>query len=524
VTRFFNTAGPCNPQYHYMLPAEERLPEARPLVAQMGYFVVHAPRQTGKTTILRALAKALTAEGNFAAVQFSCETAKIAEDDVDWAERLLLEEIRTAAERLPPELHPPAWPEATPGLRLKSALAAWAEACPRPLVLFFDEIDALLGRSLLSVLSQLRAGFPDRPSRAPWSVALCGLRDVRDYKAASGGAEPRLGSSSPFNVKIRSLRVGNFDEDEVRRLYGQHTAETGQPFTDEAVHHAWALTEGQPWLINALAQAVVQEIGVPRDEPITAAHVDAARDRLVLARQTHLDSLAARLAEPRVRRVVEPLIAGDVPAADPYDDDFQYVADLGLVAPDMPVRIANPIYREVVVRVLASTAERAVTAEPRSFVLPDGRFDVERMLGEFADFWRQHGDVLSQRLNDHEVAPQLVLMAFLQRVVNGGGQIEREYGVGRGRIDLLLRWPYTDGGGRRAWQRHAFELKVWSDGRPDPLAEGLSQLDAYLDRLGLDTGVLVVFDRRPDAAPITERTRFERATSARGRAVTLLRA
>ncbi|HYO59797.1 hypothetical protein [Archangium sp.] len=52
-------------------------------------------------------------------------------------------------------------------------LPGWARACSRPLVLFFDEIDALRGQSLISVLRQLRTGFADRPGAFPLSVALC---------------------------------------------------------------------------------------------------------------------------------------------------------------------------------------------------------------------------------------------------------------------------------------------------------------------------------------------------------------
>ena len=115
-------------------------------------------------------------------------------------------------------------------------------------------------------------------------------------------------------------------------------------------------------------------------------------------------------------------------------------------------------------------------------------------------------------------------MAWMHRLVNGGGYIDREYGVGRGRIDLLVRWSYAGADGVRAWQREALELKVRAAGRPDPAPEGLSQLDAYLDRLGLATGVLAIFDRRPDAPSIDRRTRFERAHTPSGRPVTVLRA
>jgi hypothetical protein len=525
VVRRFNTAGPCRPESDYMIPALSRLPEAPGLVAQDGYFVVHAPRQTGKTTALRALAEELTASGRYAALQFSCEAGEPYGDDFGGAQRTILGEVRSeAGVSFPPELQPPPWPEVSDGTRLKEGLAAWARVCPRPLVLFFDEIDALRGQSLISVLRQLRSGFNRRPAGFPASVVLCGLRDVRDYKAASGGDPSTLGTSSPFNIKLESLRLGDFTPDEVHRLYGQHTAETGQEFTPGAVERAIELTAGQPWLVNALAREVVEKIGVPVSEPVTVDHVEQAKERLILARATHLDSLAAKLADPRVRRVLEPVLAGTVVNLDAYDDDVSYVRDLGLISPRNPVRVANPIYREVIARVLTDGVEAVVLADPRSFVRPDGRFDVAKMLDEFADFWMENGEILAAGRRYPEAAPHLVLMGFLQRVVNGGGYVEREYGIGRGRIDLLIRWPWTAPDGKRQWQREALELKVRRAGAADPTRRGLVQLDGYLDRLGLDHGVLVVFDSRPDAPPITERTTFDAVTSPAGRDITLLRA
>src|SRR5262249_2159426 len=189
-----------------MIPASGRLPEVPGLVAQLGYFAVHAPRQTGKTTLLRALAEELTATGEYAALHFSCEVSEVAGDNYGAAQRgILLAIQRRAAIALPPDLHPPTWPQVPDENLLGYALAAWAQACPRPLVLFFDEIDALRGASLISVLRQLRDGFNDRPEAFPASVALCGLRDVRDYRVASGGDPDRLGTASPFNIKLKSL-------------------------------------------------------------------------------------------------------------------------------------------------------------------------------------------------------------------------------------------------------------------------------------------------------------------------------
>jgi hypothetical protein len=512
-----------------MIPPEPRLPEARPLIEQGRYFVVHAPRQTGKTTTLSALAEELTAAGKHVALLVSCERAEAAGDDYAAAELQLLDALRTEAKvvrRLATEWLPPdPWPYAEPGSRLYNALQDWAVTCPLPLVLFFDEIDALRGQSLISVLRQLRDGFRGRAHAFPSSIVLCGLRDVRDYRMASGADPERMGTASPFNVKVASLRIGDFTRDQVTELYLQHTADTGQKFTPEALDLAWDYSQGQPWLTNALAYEITSRMGVKPAEPITAEHVEAAKERLVLSRETHLDSLVARLNEPLVRRFVEPLIDGALIARDPaYDDDLSYVRDLGLIAQGAPVAIANPIYKEIIIRELGAHARDSVLADPRGFVLPDGRLDFRMMLEEFAGWWRQHGEFLVKGEAYHEVAPQLIFMAFLTRIVNGGGFVDCEYGVGRGRVDILVRKPYTDDNGKRAMQREAVEVKVRRAKTGDPLAEGLDQLDGYLSRLGLDTGTLLIFDRRPSAVKKQPEPKFSAERTPAGREITLLRA
>jgi hypothetical protein len=515
VPRFFNTAGPNQPERHYTLPLLARLPRVRRLIDQGLYFVLHAPRQVGKTTSLLGLARELTAEGAYVAVLVSMEVGAPFSGDVGAAELAILDAWRdNAAARLPPDLQPPPWPAAPPGRRIAAALGAWARAAPRPLVIFLDEIDALRGDALISVLRQIRDGYGNRPAAFPHALALVGLRDVRDYKFASGGGEQTT-TSSPFNIKADSLTLRNFTRDEVAALYGQHTAETGQVFLPEAVDRAFHLTQGQPWLVNALARQLTEELVEDRAVPITAPRVDEAGDILIRRQDTHLDSLIERLREPRVRAVIEPMLSGeslgDVPA-----DDLRFVTDLGLVRPSESggLVVANPIYREVIVRTLASTARASLPQIPVTWLTPGGRLDKEQLLASFLDFWRQHGEPLLRTAPYHEVAPHLVMMAFLHRVVNGGS-IEREYAIGSGRMDLCLRF---------AGETLAIELKVWRPGRPDPLAQGLGQLDRYLTGLGLDGGWLVIFDRRPGLAPVEERLSTSRETSPAGREVVVIRA
>jgi hypothetical protein len=100
-------------------------------------------------------------------------------------------------------------------------------------------------------------------------------------------------------------------------------------------------------------------------------------------------------------------------------------------------------------------------------------------------FWRKDGHLAAAGFRYREAGPHLMLMAFLQRIVNGGGRIEREYGLGRGALDLVVCWR-----GRV----HAIEVKLRRDTETE--AEALDQLAGYLDRAGLSEGWLVLFDLR----------------------------
>jgi type II secretory pathway predicted ATPase ExeA len=334
MSRWFNTAGPCQANKHYMLSPTSRLPDLERLIAQESYFVVHAPRQTGKTTAMLALANQLTASGRYTAVMVSAEVGSPFRHDPGTAELAMLDAWWASAEfDLPTELHPPKiWEEGQAGRRVQAALQAWARASPRPLVLFIDEIDSLQDEALISVLRQLRDGYRNRPKNFPLSVGLIGLRDVRDYKVAAGGSE-RLNTASPFNIKVRSLILRDFQAIEVAQLYQQHTDDTGQVFTTEAVETAFELTQGQPWLVNALAKEVVEEMVTDTDVAITPAHLLEAKEILIARQDTHLDILVERLREPRVKAIIEPMLAGQA-LGDTPNDDRQYLLDLGLLQRD----------------------------------------------------------------------------------------------------------------------------------------------------------------------------------------------
>ncbi|MCY4028228.1 MAG: ATP-binding protein [Acidobacteria bacterium] len=499
--RFFNTAGPIRREEHYHVPPLDRLDadEVRLLIRQRKYFALHAPRQTGKTSALLELRDELNAAGEVRCVYVNVEVGQTAREDVAAGMRAILSTLASGARNgLDDEWLAATWPgileRAGPHDALRETLSRWAESNPTPVVLLIDEIDALVGDTLLAVLRQLRAGYPERPRRFPQSVVLCGVRDVRDYRIRSGAENAIVAGGSAFNVRAASLRLGDFSQADVESLLAQHTAETGQAFTAEARAAIWDLTQGQPWLVNALAYEACfdNKAGRDRSRPITAAAVQDAREQLISRRETHLDQLADKLHEERVRRVVEPLLSGAPPAEAILADDIEYVRDLGLVRRDDPIAIANPIYREVIPRELTFPVQATVTDDPAWYVGAGGALQGDKLLVAFQAFFREHSEHWVERFQYKEAGPQLLLQAFLQRIVNSGGRIEREYGLGRMRTDLLIVWP-SDGDLNA--QKAVIECKVLRRSLDETLREGLRQTRAYMDRCAAAEGHLVIFDR-----------------------------
>jgi hypothetical protein len=501
--RFFNTAGPVDCREHYCLPLLERfdLDTILLLIAQKKYFVLHAPRQTGKTSSLLALMDYLNTQGTYRCVYMNVEVGQAAREDVAAAMQAIRGELATRARMLLNDSFvDDIWDEALskygPYGVFGEVLNRWAAHHPTPLVVLIDEIDALVGDTLIAILRQLRAGYPWRPHHFPQSIVLCGVRDVRDYRIHSAREKAIITGGSAFNIKAESLRLGDFSQPEVETLYRQHVDETGQPCTPEALARVWELTEGQPWLVNALGYEACfrNPTGRDRTPPITAIAIEQAKEELILRRETHLDQLADKLEEARVQRVIEPVLTGEVLADALNRDDVSYVVDLGLLkqARTGALRIANPIYQEIIPRELTWAIQSGMTEQTSWYVSPDGSLNMVQLLTAFQAFFREHAEHWVERFQYKEAGPQLLLQAFLQRIVNSGGRVEREYGLGRMRTDLLVLWPYPGG-----VQKVVIELKLLHKSLEQTITTGLEQTWAYMDRCAASEGHLVIFDRTP---------------------------
>jgi hypothetical protein len=281
----------------------------------------------------------------------------------------------------------------------------------------------------------------------------------------------------------------------VEKLYACHTEETGQQFEPEAIETVWYLTEGQPWLVNALGYEVCFKMKENRDrsKKIKAEMVIQAKENIILRRETHIDQLADKLSESRVRSVIEPLLTGTPEPGRMLDDDIQYVTDLGLIRRKPQLTISNAIYKEIIPRMLTETTQEVLALQTRRYIRPEGTLDMDMLLSEFQTFFREHSEHWVDRFDYKEAGPQLLIQAYLQRIVNSGGRVEREYGLGQKRVDLFVLWNHQQG-----VQKIVIELKIIHKSLKQTLKEGLEQTADYMDICGTDEGHLVIFDRDPE--------------------------
>ena len=488
----FNTTGPCFPDEHYMLPALDRLPGIRELVASGNYFVIHAPRQTGKTTALQTLVREINAQGEMFAIYCSLETIQkmmdVSETAIREIRHLVLRGAGMVRELAPLAAEVGELKSSTGvSTAISDALQSLCDKSSKPIVVFFDEADCLVGNVLISFLRQLRDGYVNRKFMPfPKSVALVGMLDVRDYKAQVRPDGSSLGEISPFNIIRKDMLIPNFTESDIATLYAQHTEATGQKFADGVVEDVWRLTCGQPWLVNAIGCECVEEIHCFRyGETITVEDVEAAKEAIIRRRDTHVDSLMERMREPRVRRIVEPLISGDKSELTYNDEDYRYITDLGLLRVDRGALVpANPMYAEIIGRYLSRGEQDAmIRSVPETPWVKEDGLDMPGLMAAFQQFWRENSGADRDIMGYRESVPHLVLMAFLQRVTNGGGRINREMAVGTGRLDLCVEFRGA---------RYAIEVKTSANFQGE---KSYGQCAKYLDSLGLPEGWMPIFEK-----------------------------
>jgi type II secretory pathway predicted ATPase ExeA/Holliday junction resolvase len=499
-----------------MIDAASRLQGVEELIDMEQYFVIHAARQSGKTTYLRDLTRRLNESGKYYALYCSLEGLQKIED----VEKGIPQIISCISNALYNANVPNSESFAKNAnyfffaTVLNFELTKYCKGLDKPLVILFDEADCLSEDTLISFLRQLREGYNNRDMYSfVHSLALVGMRNIRDYKAQVRPDSQSLGSASPFNIVTETMTLKNFTREEIASLYRQHTGDTGQVFEEEAIDLVYEQTQGQPWLVNAIArEVIVKMLQSDYTRPVTASLVDEAIQTLIFRRDAHIDSLLERLKEERVRSIIEPVLWGDY--VDVTSDDFLYVCDLGLIRmTPQKIEPSNPIYAEIMVRKLNANFQEDLIRNDNTYTIPrylkDGKIDMDYLMRDFQTFWRENSAIWIEKFQYKEAAPHLILQAFLQRIINGGGRIIREMAAGTKRTDLCLVYDEA---------KYPIELKIRRGDKS--VTEGIEQTLNYMDTLGSTEGWLAVFDRRPKMS--WEKKIYMKKETVEGKTVTIV--
>jgi hypothetical protein len=521
-----------------MVPAVERNRHILNLIDQNLFFVIHAPRQSGKTTVIDALTEKINNGGLYYALTVSLYAAHFSREidkSFDFIFDVIYDEVQSSSI---PEIASLAdglrsYKTMTIAYRIRNMLRFLCNSLDRELIVFFDEADAMPESVILPFLDQIRDGYVNRYKRNkkfPKSLILIGMRDIVDYRTEMRSNGYSAGTSSPFNIGAESLSLPDFTVDEICSLYRQHTEATGQVFDDSAIERTWHWTEGQPWLVNALAYLIINnKLCGDYSQNICGNIVDETASDLIIENRTHFRSLAERLKEPRVLMVMDAVISGisTIPKT-VFPDDIRYCTDLGLLKPGPDgigsLRPSNPIYQEVILRILSSgILQNKVPIELASKWMDGTVLHMSSLLRKFQEYWIENAELttsesliqiqaepgvveafsnlasvipnagqkeqifLNAKVNLANMMKEsfcvLVLFSFLQRVLNGGAKISREFALNRKSVDIMATYK---------GKRYPIEVKIKGN---MSRRQSLEQLQGYIDMCNATEGWLVVFDR-----------------------------
>jgi hypothetical protein len=322
----FNTTGPCIPSEHYMLPVLPHQPKVEELIEDKYYFTLKAPSQSGKTTFLNFLTDKINSEGSYYALNCSLKSLRF-DFDEDLAmtklfslinQALYLSTVTQIKEKSDSYNFFPTKNDTD--IKISMLLSKLSEELDKDLIVFFDDADCLSGDGLISFSGQIRDAYLTRHKpghKFPRSIVFAGekMSEISDYFVqirlkSDLTCSDSIGMASPSSLIKDDLTLANFTSDEIVRLFCQHTEASGQIFEPEVTERVWLWSEGQPWLVNALAFEAVNII-LKKDysKTITKEIIEQAADTLIQRRDTHVYSLSSQLKEFRANRVIDEVIS-----------------------------------------------------------------------------------------------------------------------------------------------------------------------------------------------------------------------
>jgi hypothetical protein len=433
--RMFEDAGLVDPRSAYHVDLERvvntKNQDLKTMVDRGRYFSIFAPRQSGKTTFLEGFRLKLEKESTYIPLIISFQRYKSL-DKRTFYQQIQNELYAQLISRLD-RVHCPNLNEAesylvshklTNHISLGELFEKLNQIIKfKKIVIFIDEFDGIPEKELenfLTTLRELYQKYKKSKDKALYSVGLVGIRNIT--KLIVGGV-------SPFNIADQ-VKLPSFSLTNIRDLYGQYTAETNQPFTDEAVKTVYMETAGQPWLVNRLATILTVEIKPETTEPITLDDVENAIKRLLKEKNSHFDYL---LEKVRLHKETFIAVIFNGIEYNPDDEDQSWLEQFGLIKEDNEkVKAANNIYKRRFLNAFFRESGAAADTSLKAYFTVDGRLDMESVLSDFEEYIIRIGvNAFYHNPKPYEKIGQFLLTAWLYQFVEGGkGELRFETPTG----------------------------------------------------------------------------------------------
>lgn len=513
----FNTTGVCVPEKHYMVDISQKLDAIFALVEDGSYFVINRPRQYGKTTVLSLLEQRLHQHPDYLPLFISFEGFDTESyQDAQHFLRALVDEFRVVFKFLGRDdlLNLLDQGQAMTTLHQFGAwISEVVTTIRQRLVLMIDEVDKSSNHQLfLDFLAVLRTKYlwMARGKDVTFhSVILAGVHDVKTLKLKMR-PDDRQQYNSPWNIAIDFPVDLSFSPTEIQTMLAEYVEATGVTMDQaEIADRLYYYTSGYPFLVSALCQIIDKDL--PKEDPHwQVEHVEEAVNRLLAQSNTNFEHLIKTLENHQeFSELVEQLVVFDKPIT--YNQDSPLI-HLGLLHGVFTCRhdqvaIHNRLYQERIYNYLTSKLEVASLVHTaldtytfqQQYLLPDSTLAIEHVVLKFQEFMKQEYSPRDTAFLERN--GRLIFFAFLRPILNGRGYAFKEPQVSEEkRLDVLITY-----GARK----YLIELKIWRGEQKHQ--EGLRQLSDYLERIGLETGYLIIFDftRKGQKTWKQERIQFE---------------
>jgi hypothetical protein len=503
MAKEFNVTGLCSPQKHYMADVSTKLNTTYQMIEKGKYFIINRPRQYGKTTTLHILRKQLIASG-FIVFHISFEGI----GDTIFTEEALFTRgfvklLSARAHESAPELK--SWLEerSTKIENLEELSGTISDLCnqtTKQIVVLIDEVDKSSNNQLfVSFLAMLRDKYLDMERDPTFhAVVLAGVHDVKNLKLKIRPDEEQK-YNSPWNIATTFKVDMNLYPEEIKPMLADYMQEQGitmdlQLVTDRLFY----LTSGYPFLVSQLCKIIAEDI-LPKSsaKEWTEADVNKAFQQLLRERGVaNFDTVVKNLKEyPDLYNLVYSIVIDG--AVMPYND-YDFTVNLGILhgilgrSENGSIKIHNRIYRELIADMMVSEWRTANLSFGKintdgfdsvsQYYLPNKGLDMEKVLVNFQAFMKKEYSGKDREFVERD--GRLIFLAFIKPIINGAGYDFKESQISEEkRLDVIITYYQ---------HQYVAELKIWRGAAVHQ--KGVLQLVDYLNRMGLDTGFLLIFD------------------------------